>query len=122
MSNGWSDWHQIWYPCADSSGNGYTPNNCPERHKEHWGGGGGLGGQTFKSQGSCQTAGPIGFNFGSRLRIHLGMGIGKIQVTPQYPRGHVGGGGGGVRGSHIKKSGEAVKRLNRLAPNLVHIW
>ena len=50
--------------------------NCPERHKEHWEGGGGLGGQTFKSQGSCQTAGPIGFNFGSRLRIHLGMGIG----------------------------------------------
>ena len=26
--------------------------------------------------GSCQTAGPIGTNFGSRLRIHLGMDIG----------------------------------------------
>ena len=25
---------------------------------------------------SCQTAGPIGTNFGSRLRIHLGMDIG----------------------------------------------
>ena len=29
MSNGWSDWHQIWYTCADSSGNGYTPNKLP---------------------------------------------------------------------------------------------
>ena len=37
---------------------------------------GGLGGQTIKSQGSCQTAGPIGTTFGSRLQIHLGMGIG----------------------------------------------
>ena len=35
-----------------------------------------LGGQTLKSLGSSQTAGPIGTNFGSRLRIHLGMEIG----------------------------------------------
>ena len=26
LSNGWTDWHQIWHTCADSSGNGYTPN------------------------------------------------------------------------------------------------
>ena len=30
-------------------------------------------------------------------------------------------GGGGVRVSHIQKSGEAVKRLDRLAPKLAHI-
>ena len=36
-------------------------------------------------------AGPIGTNFGSCLRIHLGMDIGEIQVAPQYPRGHFGG-------------------------------
>ena len=29
-----------------------------------------------KVWGSCQTAGPIGTNLGSRLRIHLGMDIG----------------------------------------------
>ena len=40
--------------------------------------------------GSCQTAGPIGTNFGSRLRIHRGMDIGYIKVAPQYPRGHLG--------------------------------
>ena len=26
LSNGWTDWHQIWYTCADSPGNGYSPN------------------------------------------------------------------------------------------------
>ena len=35
-----------------------------------------LGGQTFKSLGSCQTAGPIGTKFGTNLRIRLGMDIG----------------------------------------------
>ena len=29
LSNGWTDWHQIWHTCADSSGNGYTPNKVP---------------------------------------------------------------------------------------------
>ena len=32
-----------------------------------------------------------------------------------------GGGGGGFRGSQIQKFGESVKRLHRLAPNLVHV-
>ena len=40
------------------------------------GGGGGLGVKHSKVLGSCQTAGPIGTNFGSRLQIHLGMNIG----------------------------------------------
>ena len=39
------------------------------------GGGGGLGGHKSKSLG-CQTAGPIGTKFGTRLRIRLGMNIG----------------------------------------------
>ena len=39
-----------------------------------------------------------------------------MKVAPQYPRGHFGG-----KGSHIQKSGEAVKRLHRLAPTLNHV-
>ena len=42
-------------------------------------GGGGLGGWgvTYsKVWESCQTAGPIGTKFGTRLWIHLGMDIG----------------------------------------------
>ena len=26
LPNRWTDWHQIWNTCADSSGNGYMPN------------------------------------------------------------------------------------------------
>ena len=58
---------------ADPSGNGYTPTNCPAIHKGHLGGG--FRGQNSKVWESCQTAGPIGTNFGSRLRIQLGMDI-----------------------------------------------
>ena len=68
LSNRWTDWHQLWFTSADSSGN------------EH------------------------------RLNTNL----------PPIPQGHRGGGGGG-RGSQIQKSWEAVKRLHRLAPNLVHV-
>ena len=64
LSNGWTDWHQIWHTCEDSSGNGYTPNKLP-----------------FETQGAL----------------------------------------GGLRGSNIQKSGESVKRLDRLAPTLVHV-
>ena len=59
---------------ADPSGNGYTPNKLPlETQGGHLGG---LGVENSKVLGSCQTAGPIGTNFGSHLRIHLGMDIG----------------------------------------------
>ena len=54
LSNGWTDWHQIWYKSADSSGNGHKLNVL----------------------GSCQTAAPIGTKFGTRRRIRLGMDIG----------------------------------------------
>ena len=40
-----------------------------------------------------------------------------MQFAPQYHRGH----SWGFRGSQIQKSVEAVKRMDRLAPNLVHI-
>ena len=67
-----SDWHQLWFTSADSSGNGHRLNT-------------------------------------SRPSIH-----------------RVAFGGGGVRVSQIQKYRKAVKRLDRLAPNLAHncrsIW
>ena len=65
LSNGCTDWHQIWYTSADSSGNGHRLNT----------------------------------------------------IRPTMPQGHF----GGLRGSQIQKSVEAVKRLDRLAPNLAHM-
>ena len=40
-----------------------------------------------------------------------------MQFAPRYPRGDY----GGFRGSQIQKYVEAVKRLDRLAPNLAHM-
>ena len=62
-----SDWHQLWFTSADSSGNGHRLNTS----------------------------------------------------RPSIPQGAWGGGGLGCH--KFKKSGEAVKRLDRLAPTLAHI-
>ena len=62
-----SDWHQLCFTSADSSGNGHRLNTS----------------------------------------------------RPSIPQGAFGGGGGRV--SQIQKSWEAIKRLHRLAPNLLHV-
>ena len=75
LSNGWTDWHQLWFTSADSSGNGHRLNqnrlSIPQ---------GVLGGGEWltnsKVWGGCQTAAPIGTEFGTRRRIRLGMDIG----------------------------------------------
>ena len=54
LPNGWTDWHQIWHTCADSSGNRYTPNKLPLETQGALGGGG-LGDQTFKSVGKLSN-------------------------------------------------------------------
>ena len=43
LSNGWTDWHPIWYTSADPSGNGYSPNKLPLVTQGGTWGGGGLG-------------------------------------------------------------------------------
>ena len=42
-----------------------------------------------------------------------------MQFTPQYHRGHFGGGGG--LGGHKFKFGKATKRMDRLTPNSVQV-
>ena len=50
LPNGWTDWHQIWYTSADSSGNGHRLKQLAPRYtRGHWGGGGGGRGQKLKS-------------------------------------------------------------------------
>ena len=74
LSNGWTDWHQLWITSADSSGNGHTPKKLPlETKGSSWAG---LGVKHSKVLRSCQTSGQIGTIFGSRLRIRLRMNIG----------------------------------------------
>ena len=68
-----SDWHQLWFTSADSSGNGHRLNTShPSIPQGTFGG----RGHTFKSLGSCQTAAPVDTEFGTHRRIRLGMDIG----------------------------------------------
>ena len=40
LSNGWTDWHHLWFTSADSSGNGHRLNpSSPSIPQGHWGGG-----------------------------------------------------------------------------------
>ena len=71
-----TDWPQVWHTSADPCGNEYAPNKWPLEIQGGGGTWGILGVERSQVLGSCQTAGPIGTNFGSRLRIHLGIHLG----------------------------------------------
>ena len=77
LPNGWTDWHQIWYTSADSSGNGHRLKQLPPPPDTP----GGIlvffkGSQNAKVWKIYQTVGPIGTKFGTHLQIHMGMDIG----------------------------------------------
>ena len=109
LSNGWTDCHQIWYTSADSSGNGLRLNTIRPSTL----GGGGVRGSQIKNQGKFQTACPIGTTFVDSS--------GNGYTPNKLPRETQGGHLGDFRGSNNQRSGRAVKRLDRLAPTLVHI-
>ena len=74
-------------------------------------GGGGLGGHKFKSLSNWhQLSFTSADSSGNGHRLNT--------FSPQYHRGI---GGGGVRGSQIQKSRQALKRLDRLTPTLVFV-
>ena len=96
--------------CANSYGNGYTPNKLPlETQGWFW------GGQQFKSLGKLSDWHQIWFTSADSS----GNGHRLNTSRPSIPQ--VAFRGGGRRVSQIQKSGKAVNRLNRLAPNLAHI-
>ena len=92
LSKSWTDWHQIWYTSAYSSGNGHRLNTIRPSKL----GGGGLGGHTFKNQENIQTAGPIGTKF-----VDLcGNGYAPNKLSRETQGGHLGE--GGLGGQTIK--------------------
>ena len=54
LSNGWTDWHQIWFTSVDSSGNGHILNTSHPSIPQGACRGGG-GGHTFKSIGKLSN-------------------------------------------------------------------
>ena len=116
LPNGWAEWHQIWHTCKFIWKWVYTPNKLPlETQGGTWGGG--LGGQQLKSLGKLSDWHQLWFtsadSSGNEHRLNASR--------PSINQGAFRGGGGG-RVSQIQKSWEAVKRLDRLAPTLAHIW
>ena len=85
LSNGWTDWHQIWHTCANSYGNGYTPNKLLlETQEGTWRV---LGGQQFKSWEAVRLA-PTLF----QPADSSGNGHRLNPSRPSIPRGALGGG------------------------------
>ena len=113
LSNDWTDWHQIWYTSADSSGNGHRLNTI---HPSTLGGGGGRESQIQKSGEDVKRLVRLASNLVHMCRF-IWEWIYAKQIALRGRKGHL----GGFSGSNIQKSGEAVKRLDRLAPTLVHV-
>ena len=97
----WSDRDQIWQTHADSSPNGSELNTNQPRVTQ-----GGFGGfqrvSNSKIWNNYQTGGPIGTKFGTRLRIHLGMDIGKT-INPSITQGEFWGVLGGQKFKNLEQ-------------------
>ena len=79
-----SDWHQLWFMSADSSGNGHRLNTSrPSIPQVAWGGGG-LGCHKFKSLGKVSNGWTDCPKFGTHLQIHLGMDIRQTNCPSRH--------------------------------------
>ena len=112
LSNGWTDWHHIWLTSADSSGNGHRLSTIRPSTL------GGIRGSQIQNSGEDVKR---LIRLAPKL-VHMCRFIWEWiyakQIATRDTRGHL---GGGVRGSNIQKSREAVKRLDRMSPTLVHV-
>ena len=101
LSNGWTDWHRIWYTSADSSGNRHRLNTIrPQYPTGYFGGWVGLRGHKFKCLGKLylhQLWVMSADSSGNEHRLN--------PSRPSIPQGAFRGGGGGVGGhTQIQKS------------------
>ena len=94
LSNGWTDWHQLWFTSADSSGNGHRLN--PSRPSIPQGAfrGGGRG-HKFKSIGKLSNGCTDWHQIWYTSADSSGNGHRLNTIRPTIPQGHLGGGGVG---------------------------
>ena len=108
-----SDWHQLWFTSANSSGNGHRLNTSrPQYPRWHFGGGGVRVSQIQKSGETVRLAPTL---------VHVCGFIWEWTQAKSNLPFNTPGGIWRVVGHQYKCFGEAVKRLDRLAPNLVQI-
>ena len=108
-------WHQLWYTCADSPENGYTPNKLTKRDNGAFGG---LGGQTFKSQEKLSNSWTDWYQLWFTSADASGNVHRLKTIRPTITKGGI---LGGFMGSTILRLGNVVKRLARLGLNFAHI-
>ena len=98
-----SDWHQLWFTSADSSGNGHRLNAIrPTTPQGHWGGGG-LGGPKFKCFGKLSNGWTERHHIWYKSADSSGNRHMLNKIRPSTPIG-------GFRGSQIQKSGKLSNR------------
>ena len=97
LPNRWTDWHQIWHTCADSSGNGYMTTNWTSRHKGAFRGV--LGGHKSKSLGRLSNNWTDWHQIGHTPADSPGNGHRLNTIRPSTL-------GGGVRGHKFKSQGK----------------
>ena len=109
LPNGWADWHQIWHTCANSYGNGYTPNKLPlETQGGHLGV---LGGQQFKLLGKLSDWHQLWFTSADTSRNGHRLNISH----PTIPQGAF----WGVLGGHKFK---CLGKLSNCSTDWHQIW
>ena len=88
LSNDWTDWHQIWYTSADSSGNGHRLNTI---RPSTLGGGGVRGSHIQKSDEHVKGLVRLASNL---VHIHVQIHLGKDIHQTNCPERHKGALGG----------------------------
>ena len=90
LPNGWTNCHQIWNTCADSSGNGHRLKTVSSSRPKvgTWGV---LGGQKCKSQENLPSGCTDWHQICYTSANSSGNGRRLKQLAPRYPRGHFGG-------------------------------
>ena len=90
LSNGWTDWHQLWFTSADSSGNGHRLiTSCPSIPQGAFRGV--LGGHKFKCLGKLSNGCTDWHQIWYTYADSSGNGHRLNTICPSIPRGHFGG-------------------------------
>ena len=114
LSNGWTDWHHVWYTSADSSGNGHRLNtSCPSIPQGALGGG--LGCHKLKSLGNLSNGCTDWHQIWYMSADSSGNGHRLNTIPPTMPWLHFGGG----RGGHKFKS---LLKLSNSWTDWHHVW
>ena len=116
LPNGWTDWHQIWHTCADSSGNGYTPIKLA---LETQGALGGLEGHICIRLGKLSNGGTDWPRIWYTSADSSGNGQRLNTILPSITQGHFGG-FHGVTNSKVRRSSQTAGPIDTKFGTHVH--